>query len=201
MMYVDLGSTYIEKAERVQAKEGATVLVDSNHGPIIAASDVGKKQIYVAFSVLDSDFALQIGFPIFMSNALDFMAGQAASDIISVKTGRLLSFPAATDADAVLELPDGTKMQVEPAGGSYPLRSLKNSGKFVFRYGEKSATIYASLLDDNESDITPLSELRVGGGEVRAAKAPLRIADFWRPLVLLCLAILACEWWLFARKS
>ena len=31
--------------------------------------------------------------------------------------------------------------------------------------------------------------------------APLRFADFWRPFALICLLVLAGEWWLFARKS
>lgn len=201
MKYVDLSSTFIDKAERVEPKQGAKVLVDSNQGPVIVASDIGKKQIYVGFSVLDSDFALQIGFPIFVSNALDYMAGQAASDVVAIKTGKTLSFPATAEDNASLKSPDGSQMQIEPAGGSYALRSLKKSGKYVFEYSGKITTIYASVLNDKESEIGPAKNLQLEGGEVQAAKAPARIADFWRPLALLCLAVLAGEWWLFARKS
>ena len=47
----------------------------------------------------------------------------------------------------------------------------------------------------------PEVDVMLGGGSVKAVESPLRFADFWRPLILLCLLVLAGEWWLFARKS
>jgi hypothetical protein len=199
--YVDLSTTFIDKAERVAANQGARVIVDSNEGPIIVASDVSKKQIYVAFSVLDSDFSMQVGFPIFVSNALDYMGGGGTSDALSIRAGRPLSFPATTDERARLTSPDGQKMWVESAAGSYVLRNLNRAGKYIFEFGDKKTVVYSSVLDERESNVAPVTDLRFGEGKVIVAKAPARIADFWRPLMALCLFVLACEWWLFARKS
>lgn len=200
MSYVDLSWTFIDKGENVKARPGAKVIADSNRGPIIVASDVSKNQIYVAFSVLDSDFSMQVGFPIFISNALDFMGGKATSDALAVRSGRPLSFPASTENTGVLTFPNDANVQIEPAAGSYVLRNLARTGKYVFRNGDKNTAIYCSLLNEQESNIAP-ADLQFGEGKVVAAKAPARIADYWQPIMILCLAVLACEWWLFARKS
>ncbi|MGI8924624.1 MAG: vWA domain-containing protein [Fimbriimonadales bacterium] len=201
VQYVDLSTAFIDKAEQVEPKTGAQVLVDSHKGALVLASEVGKKQVYVAFSVLNSDFALQIGFPIFISNALDFMGGQATSNVLTIQTGRPVSFPAATEQDGFLTLPNGSRIAVEPTAGSYILRDLKQTGKYRFEFGDKRTTLYASLLSERESNIAPISSLQFKGRSLPAAKATARIADFWRPILVICLAALACEWWLFAKKS
>jgi hypothetical protein len=67
--------------------------------------------------------------------------------------------------------------------------------------GGKRRSIYATLRSDRESRIAPELDLQLGGGAVKAVESPLRFADFWRPLVLACLLVLAVEWWVFARRS
>ena len=201
MRYVDLSGAFIDKSAAIAPVGGARTVAQSVNGPLIVVSDVDKKRIHVGFSVLDSDFALQVGFPIFIGNAIEFMGSQARSDATAIQTGRTLSFPAKSDASGELLLPNGSKEKIEADAGSYILRNLNQVGKYVFQADGKNSVYYANLLDEKESDITASDSLRVNSSTVLAAKAPARIADFWRPLLLLCLAVLACEWWLFAKKS
>lgn len=199
--HVDLSSTYIDKARQATPAAGARALIESDKGPLVVASDVDKRHVYVAFSLLDSDFALQVGFPIFIANALDFMAIDARPGVLAMQAGRTTSFPAESNAVASLSTPDGRTLRVEADSGNYILRDLNRVGKYTFVAGDKQTVFYANLLDEDESNITPANTLRVNSADVAAARAPARIADFWKPILLLCLAVLTCEWWLFAKKS
>jgi hypothetical protein len=57
------------------------------------------------------------------------------------------------------------------------------------------------LRSDTESDIAPKTDISFGQATVKATQTPYRLADFWRMLALLALAVLAFEWWFYARKS
>jgi hypothetical protein len=199
--FVDLSSTFIDKANKVTPAAGSRTLVDSDRGPLILASDVDKKHVYVGFSLLESDFPLQVGFPIFISNVLDFVAKESKGGAVAIQTGRTVSLVAETPERGRLTLPNGSSIDIEPDVGSYVLRTMGAAGKYVFSAAGKQSVFYANLLDEEESNITPSESLSVNNREVAAAKAPARIADFWKPILLLCLLILAGEWWLFAKRS
>jgi hypothetical protein len=199
--FVDLSSTFIDKANKVTPAAGARILVDSDRGPLVLSSDIEGKHVYVAFTLLDSDFPLQVGFPIFVSNVLDFVSKESNGGAISIQTGKTVSLVAETSAIGTLELPGGTSTAIEPDSGSYVLRNLGVTGKYVFAAAGRQTVFYANLLDEEESNIAPSESLNVNNREVAAARAPARIADFWQPILLLCLLILAGEWWLFAKRS
>ena len=199
--HVDFSSTYIGSTQRFIPEQGATSIVDSDKGPLIVVSDVQKRHVAVAFSLLDSDFALQVGFPIFIGNVLDFMAVQATTGASAVQTGRTISAVAESDSAASITLPDGETQSIDADSGSYIIRHLNRAGKYVLNANGKQSVIYANLLDETESKIEPADSLKVDSRDVTASKAPARIADFWKPILLFCLIVLACEWWLFAKKS
>jgi hypothetical protein len=118
---------------------------------------------------------------------------------MAIRAGNPFSVQAA--GTAALLSPDGSKTTLTPKDGSVILRNVNNVGRYEMQAGAKKRTIYATLRSDRESDIAPVQNLSLGGGEVKATQSPTRFADFWRPLALLCLLVLAGEWWLFARRS
>jgi hypothetical protein len=200
MEFVDLSNTYIDAAARLAPKAGSEVLAESSDGPLILASATDKKRILVAFSLLSSDFPLQVGFPIFIANALDYMASSRKSGQFVIEAGKTVSIPAIGTASGSLQGPLGA-VSVSADSGAYILRELNRAGKYVFEAENQRSTLYANLLNEQESDIGPTDSLVVNSQPVAPSMAPARIADFWKPLLLLCLIVLAGEWWLFAKKS
>jgi len=81
------------------------------------------------------------------------------------------------------------------------VREADRVGKYTLKVGNRQKTVYATLRSERESNITPAKDVSLGGGQVKSTESPLRFADFWRPLILLGLCVLAGEWWLFARRS
>jgi len=197
---VDLEGVFIDTAEKVKPKADGQVLATGSGGPLVVASNGDQRHIYVAFAPLQSDLPLNVGFPIFIANSLDFLAGEVSSNVLSVKAGQAFSVP--SSGPATLKTPTGDTLQIAPTNGSVVVRDVRQVGKYVLTVDGKAKTVYASLRSDRESHISPEVTLDLGGdSKVKAIEAPMRFADFWRPLLILCLLVLTAEWWLFARKS
>ncbi len=200
MKGVDLKPLFIDSAQTVSPKATGQVIASSSVGPLIVqASNPSQRQIYVAFEPLESDFPLQVAFPIFVANALDFLSGTTGADVLTVKAG--VPFSVITPTEATLIFPDGRKSRITSIGGSVVIREIRSVGVYKLDVGGKSKTIYATLNSDRASEIAPANTLRVGNGVVHATGRPAQFADFWRPIAALCLLVLAVEWWLFARRS
>ncbi len=201
MQGVDLDGVYIEEIEVVQPKGSAEVLARSAAGPLIVADKKpSQRSVYLAFSPLESDFPLQIGFPIFVSNMLDFLGGRAGEGPLVVPVGRPFSLPATTPT-ASLKVPDGDDVRLKSNGGAVTIREAKRVGTYSFRAGNAERKLIAVLQSPRESALAPEREIALAKKPVKSTDAPLRFADFWQPLVLLGLLVLSAEWWLYARRS
>ena len=197
---VDFQSVFIDRQTVVKAKSNGEVLAQSSAGPlVVTAQGEGKRQIFVAFQPLESDFPLQVGFPIFIANALDFLAGSNGGNTLTVKAGQPFSLP--ISSEAILRSPSGDVTNLKPVGSVLTVREARTVGPYSLEADGVKRTIYATLRSERASTIRPEKDLDLGGGLVKATRAPSRFADFWRPLVVLALFVLAGEWLLFARKS
>lgn len=201
LRYVDLKASYVDRCEKVTAKPQGQVLAESRAGPLVVLAEGAKRQVYVAFKPLESDFPLQVGFPIFIANTLDYFGTRVAGQALAVRTGRPFQLAAPTDRPALLTSPAGDTATIPPLGGTYTIREALTAGKYSLEVDGKRSTIYASLLNETESNCAPVSDLRLGSGEVRPVKTAFRIGDFWRPVLLLAILVLGIEWWMFARRS
>lgn len=197
---VDLSGVFIDNQQVVRPKAQGEVLAQSSKGPlVVTAQSPAQRQIFLAFSPLQSDFPLQVAFPIFVGNALTFLGGEASSNLLAIKAGQSFSIP--SRGPVTLKSPDGHTTRISPTGGAAIVRDVRTVGVYHLTADGKTKTIYATLRSDRESDIAPVRTLALGGGEVKATPGLARFADFWRPLALVCLLVLAGEWWLYARRS
>jgi Ca-activated chloride channel homolog len=203
MASVDFRGVFIDRVERVKAKSQGEVVAETSAGPLLVVSRSPKRQIYVAFSPLESDFPLQVSFPILMANALDFLAPrEAKSGALALQVGRTFSIPALGKEDELtVKSPDGDEETIKPSGGTYVVRSLRNVGRYTIDQAGQRRAIYASMTSDSESNVAPQERVLLGSADVGSTGSILRLADYWRPFLLLALMVLAGEWWLFARRS
>jgi len=197
---VDLQSVFIDKQMSVKPKTSGEAIAQTSAGPLIVTSqDQAKRQVFVAFEPLESDFPLQVGFPIFIANALDFLTGGTTGNTLAVKVGQPFTLPITSEAR--LTSPDGDTTVIKPTGSALTIREARRVGEYSLTSGGKTQKIYATLRSDRASTIGPEKNIDLGGGVVKASQSPTRFADCWRPLALLTLLVLAFEWMLFARKS
>lgn len=205
LRYADWQSVLIEKAHRVQAKPGGRVLVQGSDGPLVVASEQsGRRALYVGWSLLDSDFPLRLGFPIFVDNALQWLTptGQGTGGGLSVRAGQPFTLAAPRPGAALtLQSPDGTKTPLDTASGVATIRSVDRTGVYTVTGSQFRREVAVNLLDERESDVMPRATLDLSGRAVAARGSLLTLSETWRPLVLLGLLVLAGEWWLFVRRS
>ena len=196
---VDLIGTYIDKGDKLTPSSGSKVDLASSKGPLIVSTEGPHRQIYVGFNVLQSDFPLQVSFPIFIANALDFLSAENGSTALVVKPG--VPFSIQTQSALKLVGEDKQLRDLPSSPGVTIVRDVRQAGRYTLQDGKSSRTLLSVLRSDTESKITPNKEVQLGAGTVRAAQAPTRFSDFWRPILLLALLILCIEWVVFARKS
>lgn len=197
---VDLREVFIDQAQILQPSGSERVLAKTTQGPLLTVSESGGvRRICLGFQPLQSDFPLQVGFPIFVANALDYLGGSADRSVTVVKTGVPFSVP--STVSGTLTDPQGNRHEVRSAGGALIVREVDRVGHYELQIGNEKRTVIGVLKSDRESNITPVRDLVVGSSPVKAVNTPVRFGDFWRPLALLCLVVLGAEWWLFARRS
>lgn len=196
---VDFNSIYIENGSVLKPFEGAKTLVDSNLGPIVVADDGETKKIAVAFNLLESDFPLQVGFPIFIANILDFIAKESSGKDIVTRAGTSFAFRSANDVS--ISGPNGYQQSVPSKDGQAIWRDITFAGKYQATVKGAKSNVLVNLKSEYESNIAPKPELIFGSAKVKALQTPFRLQDYWRIFVLFCLAFLAFEWWVYSRKS
>lgn len=192
---IGLESLFIDSAKQLELPSEATVLASSNNQPLLAIAEAPQRRVWVGFEPMNSDFPLQVGFPIFIANVLDFVGAGAQSGEIVTQTGRSMTYR--TTQALKLESPNRPSIKLEPTEGLVTVSGLPDAGEY--KLGDQRLTV--NLRSDTESDIAPKTDISFGQATVKATQTPYRLADFWRMLALLALAVLAFEWWFYARKS
>jgi hypothetical protein len=196
---VGLDALFVDSATRLQLPADAKVVAFAGSAPMIATLEGDRRRIYVAFEPMNSDFPLQVGFPIFVSNVLDFVAKDAPSQRMVINTGRSVGIR--TSSKITLSSNQSENIQVETANGVATLSGLDRAGDYKLEYGGEQKDLTVNLRSDIESDIAVKPDLVLGSKSVKATQTPTRLQDLWRYLAVLALGFLAFEWWLYARKS
>lgn len=203
---VDLSEVAISKARRVALQPWAATLAETGATPLIAAGERrGGRQVFVGFDLLDSDWPLRPGFPIFIANTIGWLGATGGPEAVpAIRAGDAVTLRLATSAStATWQEPDGSRRPVAvAAGGLVTVAEPRRVGLHQVTAAGATATFAVSLLSPAESDLTPRGELRLG--KVRVA-APLgereRERELWLPLLYAMMALLLVEWWWFHRRG
>lgn len=198
---VNFEEIYVEKFQRVTAIGQGRAVAETKSGPMLVVANGNKRQIYLAFSPLDSDFPLNVGFPIFIGNALDFLIGKERSDNLSLGVAQPLTISVAKGDSVTLTREGDPKVEIQVRDERATVRETYKVGKYELTSGKTKKSLYAYFRNSAESTITPKSDIELGQTNVVGISALSRFEDFWRPLLIALLALLCFEWWAFARRS
>ncbi|MBI2301838.1 MAG: VWA domain-containing protein [Armatimonadetes bacterium] len=202
---VDFGEVAVRAARTCRAAEWGSVVAEAAKTPLVVAGErKGVRRVYVGFDLLDSDFPLRAGFPIFISNALSWLAPSGGEGPTpTARCGEPLAIPAeGAGANVAVTAPDGTRFEAPVSEGKAWIGDTRQVGLYQVQIGATRRTFACSLLSPEESDLTPRSELKVGRATIKApTERSQRNHELWRWLVALALVGLMGEWWLFHRRG
>lgn len=204
LRYVNLGAMDIAKGKALEAAVGAQPLAWVGRHPFIVAQDgPGFRAIAFGFSFLDSDIPLRVGFPVLLSNCIEWLAEvRKGAGQVTVRPGSILRVRVPSDAKRVqIVAPDGTRASPAVVEGEMAYAGIDRVGVYQVECGERNWGVAADMRSAAESDLAPSEELKLGARRVQTAAGPPRVEQhLWPYLVLFALLLLFGEWHLYHRR-
>ncbi|MEP6680102.1 MAG: BatA and WFA domain-containing protein [Chloroflexota bacterium] len=210
LRFVDLTALHIGRARTVALSEPMRPVVESTAGkPLLAAGRVdGEPVALLTFALGESDLPLQVAFPLLVSNLTDFLLPAVDGALPpSVPLGVPLDLALDPSLASATLLENGAKTTIPLSGGHGTLPGASRVGIRELRDpgGATLGRVAANLFDPAESNVAPgdprrLVEMGSVGPRNAVAQQPSR-AEWWWPLALVGLGLLALEWLLFHRPT
>ncbi|HET6248050.1 MAG TPA: VWA domain-containing protein [Tepidisphaeraceae bacterium] len=206
-----LSKLYIAQAVKLDVPPEDEVLIDGLKGPLVVMDHTLRAtNLVVAFDCLQSNWPLKVSFPIFLHNALQYLAIGSDMDVRQgLSPGSTPTIPRANlqkigDPKSIkLKGPDGTQTIRVPDAGDFVLPALNHTGLYETDPPvPQFEKIAVNLLDATESNLLPAD--RAPGdmnAPVEAQKTTrARLELWWWLLAVLALPLLMIEWWVYTRR-
>ncbi len=221
LRFVDLTTVHIGRARQIDLAEGMRPVVATGAGrPLVAVGERdGRRLALIGFDLGESDLPLQVAFPLLMSNLVDHLLPVAEGILpSSMPLGESVTAsidPAIERVSVVTTGADGagTAVEVPVVGGRLTMAGADAVGVREVRAVSDDPSIgnqvigrtAVNLFSADESDVAPGDTQRiVDMGRVPEGDdgpgQPTR-AEWWWPLALAALALLAVEWLLYHRPT
>jgi len=185
--------------------EGGSVteLALGEDGPLIREGRVaGRQHIVTAFGLSQSNWPLQLSFPLFVAQAVETLT---RAELTSAGLKFTTTQPVELDAAASLVKLIGPRTIESPVirDGTVARASLGTLGRagVYIATGATVPAIVASVLDDGVSGLETRDQITVGGRIFETGKGTPGPREIWSWLVLVAAALLGAEWYIFARSA
>ena len=206
---VDLGAVRIDAARRVTLDAappaGLQRLFWSQHTDLaLAWLDEDRRVIYLGFDLARSNFPLQAAFPLFVSQAFEWLRPRGTSDERTrIAAGERVTIQApASQGELIMRLPSGEGSSHLLQAGRLVFDDTSRAG--IYRYSVNQVTRYFAVNagDREESDITPRIESPYSTREDDTSMQASRVVKpLWPALAMLVFALLVLEWTLRCMRS
>ncbi|HEX8521667.1 MAG TPA: hypothetical protein VF669_05370, partial [Tepidisphaeraceae bacterium] len=166
----------------------------------------------MAFDVYDSNWPLRPSFPVFLHNAMQYLAIGSDMDVrASIEPGATPRIPRSNIQRAAgggqlatirLQGPQGSRDIPVPATGDFALPPLDRVGLYSTEPAIPQYEHFAvNLLDGTESNTLPLDQPPGHVGESVAANGgKSRLELWWWIVACVALPLLMVEWWVYTRR-
>jgi hypothetical protein len=209
LRYLNLKFLALQSA-KLQVPLDAQVLVEGRQGPLIVLQRDGRHtHLVFSFDVAETSWWVAASYPVFMDNALQYMALGADMDLRAShppgSTPKIPRYNVQQIASKELELitPDSKTIKVSiPETGDFALPPLEKVGVYKLQPAvPQYDRLAVNLLDENESNLLPQGDVPGGAGEAITASGGKSRLELWWWIVA-CAAVPLCliEWWVYTRR-
>lgn len=226
MRDVSLDALRIGQGRAVRVPDGSSAVVLAQTPETPAILELGSPEaraILVPFDVAQSNWPFDVGFVVFLASAVDYLSLDSAAAVEmggsqrQFLPGQVLTtrLPPGT-ASASLVPPEGAApVDLAPApDGSVAYGPVRRAGVYRVRWegqagqsdveesGRASRLFAVNMLDPKESDVAAAEELPLASRitEATAHGRARSLREHWPWLLLVALAIMMLEWWIYNRK-
>ncbi|MGN6506957.1 MAG: vWA domain-containing protein [Tepidisphaeraceae bacterium] len=208
---LSLAKLYVAEAMKLDVPLADETLIEGTAGPLVVLDHAARAtHLVVGFDVLQSNWPLRVSFPLFLHNALQYLAvGSDLSVREAYVPGATPRLPrAAVDRAApgakslTLLTPQGSRTVEIPSAGDFALPPLDSVGLYATEPAVPGyERIAVNLLSDTESNLLPLDHAPGKAAQtmvVKTGRTPLQW--WWWLLACIGLPTLFVEWWVYVRR-
>ena len=217
---VSLDAPTIVKSHAIDIPKSAAARVlafDGNGASIVELSAPESKSIVVPFDFMDSDWAIQLSFVLFLAQSVQYLGDDGSGLGQMVQPGGVLTDRIPLDAKTVkVRLPNAeqAEMGLPSSDGTIVFGPIQRSGVYQVSWegpqgptdakvGDRSIRPFAAnLLDSAESDIAAATTVSLANTKVTAdPNAPSQTTrQLWPWLLLAAFCVMLLEWFVYNRK-
>lgn len=220
MQYVDMRSVQIVEASMLTVPTGATPLIRSDNGVLMAVAPREAFQDAVLGMGLvrpndegdggtapNTNWSIKAGFPVFFLNSLEYLGGAVStSGSKTVQPGEpaVLSLASRYDKVKVVD-PQKSQHEIDRAGTPQLIYNrTEEFGFYRVQPADADRTLQlftVNLFSERESNLNKPKEIMLGEEKVEAAQAQEVVRrEYWRWLLALALVVLTVEWVMYIRR-
>lgn len=207
--FANFEEVLVGEAMDMEIPGDAVPIVEALETPLIVYHENDTQRVVVVgFDLFKSYWPLDVSFPIFISNMVEFFArGTRAGGQPAFATGSSIAVVPPRDASAATVTPPGDGAPIdfsfEGVSTAY-LTETARAGVYNLRFddGSPPVPLAVSLLSENESLIAPAESIDLGNRTVEAVEAADRTnQEVWRWFVLAALGVLLLEWGIYCKRT
>lgn len=209
MRNLTLTKLYAQDCINLEPASESEVLVDGVKGPMVVLHREGRNiHLAVSFDPLNSNWPFLVSWPMFLHNALQYLATTSDLSVRETYT------PGSTPKLPRTNLADIAKVTVTGPGSFSRTIDIPPEGDVALPALEKVGTyelsppvpgfekLAVNLLDNNESDITPAGSPPGGiGTTIEATTSKARLELWWWLVLAGAIPLLLVEWFVYTRRT
>ena len=217
MQYVDMGGVQIVEGDALLTPPGATTLIRSDSGVLLAVAPRDAFQDAVIGMGLvreengetqpNTNWPIRPGFPVFLLNCLEYLGGSvstAGSRTVQPGEPAVLSLASRFEKVKIIA-PDKEEQTIDRSGA--PQLIYNRTDEFGFYRVEptdsdKTLQLFTvNLFSERESKLSTPEDIVLGEEKVGAIKAEETVRrEYWRWLLALAVLVLTAEWIMYTRR-
>lgn len=208
MRNVNYEGIFVARWNKLLLPNHAISLLEGSESIVLAMlTDPGHRYVISAFDLLESNWPIKEAFPIFLQNAIAYLASGGVIEVKRmIRPGDTIAVTVPPGASKVtVERPDASTDERPARPGSIlSYARTKDVGTYRLTFDDPAATsedFSANLLDANESRVGPNEAFTIGTEAVEAVRAETRVNEsLWPWAAAAALLILFVEWWVYNRR-
>jgi Ca-activated chloride channel family protein len=201
--YRQLNTTWGETLIRAENRAGAR-----GEALLYAGENDGRQIAILPFDLRASDLPLQLAFPIFIANALEWYSpANILDNTRPFAVGATINARPPVDATSLrLTQPDDSQRTIPIEGAGVVLTDTHQVGLYtldILRGDDvlESVPFAVTLFGTGESNIAPQASITLGGATAdTTGEEQFSWREYWEWLALGALLVLMWEWWVYYRR-
>ena len=202
LRYVNFDNVQVARSLNIKLPTWMIPVVEAPSVPLVAVGEnEGNRCVWMGFNPLDSTWPLRVSFPIFVSNAIDWLNPNVVTNL---RVGESLSVRMAEKKAVVsVTLPDGKTVETATTeNGELIFSNTFQQGVYRAKFEDNEILFCVNLFDATESAIQARKILKMGEyGRVEATVQLDANKELWRWFAIFCLFLLMFEWWFYHRRT